>query len=192
VIRGFYGDNPRSSPDLARIVDVRHHARLTGLIASSGGTIACGGEGDEASRYLAPTVIVDPDLDAPIMNEEIFGPVLPIVSVASVDEAISFVTARPKPLALYVFSKSSELVDRVLARTSSGGVAVNHALVHILPETLPFGGVGASGMGAYHGRVGFDAFSHRKSVLRKGVKPDPSLLYPPYTDRAMKILRRLL
>ena len=191
VIRGFYGDNPRSSPDLARIVDVRHHARLTGLIASSGGTIACGGEGDEASRYLAPTVIVDPDLDAPIMNEEIFGPVLPVVSVASVDEAISFVTARPKPLALYVFSESSELVDRVLARTSSGGVAVNHALVHILPETLPFGGVGASGMGAYHGRVGFDAFSHRKSVLRKSVKPDPSLLYPPYSTLKERVIRRV-
>ena len=123
------------------------------------------------------------------MNEEIFGPVLPVVSVSSVDEAISFVNARPKPLALYIFSKAKETADRVLERTSSGGACVNHAVVHILPDGLPFGGVGPSGMGSYHGKSGFDVFSHHKSVVRKTTRPDPPLLYPPYGGWREKLVR---
>ena len=160
-----------------------------GLIGSSGGTVVCGGEGDSTSKYLAPTIIVDPALDSPIMTEEIFGPVLPVLSVDSVEEAIAFVNEREKPLALYVFSRDEAVADRVLARTSSGGACVNNVVVHILPDGLPFGGVGPSGMGSYHGKAGFDVFSHHKSVVRKPTRPDPSILYPPYTSLKEKIFR---
>ncbi len=188
-IAEFYGDNPKSSDDLGRVVNERHHERLTGLIAGGGGTVVCGGEADRASRYLAPTVIVDPDLDSPLMSDEIFGPVLPVVAVDSIEDAIAFVNDRDKPLALYVYSRSKEIADRVIARTSSGGVCVNHSVMHILPENLPFGGVGPSGMGAYHGKAGFDVFTHHKSVLRKPTFPDPRLLYPPYSSWKSKLVR---
>ena len=189
AIREFYGTDPKSTADLGRIVNERHHDRLTGLVAGSGGTVACGGQTDKASRYLAPTVVIDPDVESGLMTEEIFGPVLPIVSIDSVEEAIAFVNERPKPLALYVYSKSKEIADRVLARTSSGGACVNHSVMHILPETLPFGGVGPSGTGSYHGKAGFDTFSHHKSVLRKPTFPDPKLLYPPYAGWKAKLMR---
>ncbi len=189
AIGDFYGADPKSTKDLGRIVNERHHDRLTGLLKDGGGTVAIGGDADRATKFLAPTVVVDPDLDSGLMNAEIFGPVLPVVSVSSVDEAISFVNARPKPLALYIFSKAKETADRVLERTSSGGACVNHAVVHILPDGLPFGGVGPSGMGSYHGKSGFDVFSHHKSVVRKTTRPDPPLLYPPYGGWREKLVR---
>jgi aldehyde dehydrogenase (NAD+) len=178
----------QSSPDLARIINERHFARLQGLLDSAGGTIVSGGRTDAEQRYVEPTIIVDPDLDAPIMCEEIFGPLLPVLAVESIDEAIEFVNDRPKPLALYLFTGSSEIVDQVLAETSSGGACVNHTIMHISSPTMPFGGVGPSGMGSYHGKAGFDAFSHHKSVLLKPQKPDPKLMYPPYTDLKSKLI----
>ena len=192
AVREFYGASPRTSDSLSRIVSDRHLQRLKGLIESSGGTVVLGGESDDADRYLAPTLIVDPDLGAPIMQEEIFGPVLPIVAVDHLSEAIDFVTARPKPLALYLFSESDAAADRVQNETSSGGVCVNHTLLHITPSTVPFGGVGPSGMGAYHGKAGFDAFSHHKTMMTKPTRPDPKLLYPPYTSFKEKIIRKAL
>ena len=123
------------------------------------------------------------------MTEEIFGPILPIVSVADVPEAISFINERDKPLALYVFSKSSDTVDAVLNQTSSGGVCVNHTLLHFVPPELPFGGVGSSGMGRYHGKAGFDAFSNMKGVLSKPIAGENTLVYPPYTDAKQKLIR---
>ena len=192
AVREFYGASPRTSDSLSRIVSDRHLQRLKGLIESSGGTVVVGGESDDADRYLAPTLIVDPDLGAPIMQEEIFGPVLPIVAVDHLSEAIDFVTARPKPLALYLFSESDAAADRVQNETSSGGVCVNHTLLHITPSTVPFGGVGPSGMGAYHGKAGFDAFSHHKTMMTKPTRPDPKLLYPPYTSFKEKIIRKAL
>jgi len=126
------------------------------------------------------------------MTEEIFGPLLPVLAVESVDDAIAFVNERPKPLALYVFTSSSETADRVVNETSSGGACVNHTVLHIGSTALPFGGVGPSGMGAYHGKAGFDAFSHQKSVLVKPQRPDPPLLYPPYTSLKSKIIRRAM
>ncbi len=189
AIRTFFGADPEQSSDLGRIISPRHLDRLVGLVSGGGGTTVVGGDHDEATKYLAPTVIVDPDLESNLMTEEIFGPVLPIVSVVSVDEAIEFVNARPKPLALYVFTQSSTTADLLLRRTSSGGACVNHAVVHILPDGLPFGGVGPSGMGAYHGRTGFDAFSHHKSVVRKKTRPDMPLLYAPYGGWKERIVR---
>ncbi len=189
VLNEFYGADPKTTKDFGRIVSERHHGRLMGLLGSSGGNIVAGGVSDTSSRYIAPTIVADPDLTSDLMSEEIFGPILPVLSVDSVEEAISFVNDRPKPLALYIFSRDGAIVDRVLARTSSGGACVNSAVMHVLPESLPFGGVGPSGMGSYHGRSGFDVFTHHKSVVRKPPRPDPKLMYPPYTSIKEKIIR---
>jgi acyl-CoA reductase-like NAD-dependent aldehyde dehydrogenase len=188
----FYGADPKVSTDFGRVVNAQHLDRLRGLLESAGGTIAVGGTIDEDIRYVAPTIVVDPDLEAPIMAEEIFGPILPVLAVESMDEAVRFVNERPKPLALYVFSGSGDVVDDVLDRTTSGGACVNQTLIHILPSDLPFGGVGPSGMGAYHGQLGFDTFSHLRSVLYKPQKPDPKILYPPYTAFKDKLVHKVL
>lgn len=192
VLDEFLGADPKASPDYGRIINERHFARLKGLLDSSGGTVVAGGETDEATKYIAPTIIVDPDLDAPIMNEEIFGPLLPVLSVGSVDEAIDFVNDRPKPLALYIFSGSGDTSEQILQSTSSGGACVNHTILHMTSPVMPFGGVGPSGMGSYHGKAGFDAFSHHKSVLLKPQKPDPSLMYPPYTKLKETIIHKAM
>ncbi len=126
------------------------------------------------------------------MQQEIFGPLLPVLTVDSMDDAVDFVNAREKPLALYVFAEDAEAADRVLDSTSSGGACVNHVMLHITPPELPFGGVGESGTGRYHGRSGFDTFSNLKSVMKKPTKPDPSLLYPPYSGLKERLIRRFI
>ena len=190
AIDDFYGANPHTSESYGRIVSPRHFDRLNRLM--SGGTVALGGDTKEDERYISPTVLVDVDLNSPLMTEEIFGPLLPIVPVKSVDDAISFVTARPHPLALYVFAENKSVIDNVLARTTAGGVTVNGTLMHLTSPHLPFGGVGESGMGGYHGKSGVRLFQHMKPVLKRGTKLDPSLAYPPYTDKKAKIFRKVL
>ena len=190
AIGQFYGSDPSTSADLAQVVNERHAERLTKLLADHGGTVACGGEVNPTTRKLAPTVIVDPDPASPLMQEEIFGPILPVLAVDDVDEAIAFVNARPKPLALYAFTDDRSLSDRVIDRTSSGGVCVNHVMFHIGPPDLPFGGVGEAGHGRYHGQAGFDALSNLKPVYTRPVHPDLSLIYPPYTKLKTKLLTR--
>lgn len=192
VLHGFYGDDPRQSPDYARIVNDRHFDRIAGLLSSTGATVATGGETEHATRYVAPTVLTDVPVGDPVMDDEIFGPVLPVLSVSDIDDAVRFVNARPKPLALYVFTKAKETVERVLARTSSGGVGVNCTVVQLAIPGLPFGGVGESGMGAYHGRQGFETFSHRRAVLAKPTRPDPPVQYPPYTKAKEWVLKKML
>jgi len=192
AVREFNGPDQKATPDFSRIVNTNHHGRLCSLLDSAGGTVAFGGETDVDDRYIATTVVVDPDLDAPIMQEEIFGPLLPVLSVSSVDEAIEFINDRPKPLALYVFSSSDTTTERVIAETSSGGVCVNHTILHIGSPSLPFGGVGPSGIGAYHGRTSFDVFTHYKSVLSKPTKPDPKIMYPPYAGWKEKVMRKAM
>ena len=189
TIAKFRADQPDQS---LRIVNERQFDRLVSLLATTSGTIVTGGGSDRTKLYLEPTVIVDPAPDYPVMSDEIFGPILPIITVGSTDEAVAFVNARPKPLALYVFTASQDVGRELVDRMPSGGAVINHIAMHCLVPQLPFGGIGASGMGAYHGQWGFEALSHRRAVLSKPAKPDPGLLYPPYTDRAMKILRRLL
>ena len=130
--------------------------------------------------------------DAAVMSEEIFGPILPVLAVDDVDEAIRFVNDRDKPLALYAFSGSDRTLERIVDSTSAGGVTLNHVVLHLAAPSLPFGGVGPSGMGAYHGKAGFDVFTHRKPVLSKPTRPDPSLMYPPSTRWKQKILRKFL
>ena len=188
TIKQFYGADPQASSDYARIVNERHHDRLTKLLDS--GEVVSGGKADKKNRYIAPTVLRDVPATAPVMADEIFGPILPVLSVKDIEEAIRFINDRPKPLALYVFTKDKDVAERVLGQTSSGGACVNDCVTHLAPPDLPFGGVGASGMGAYHGKTSFDTFTHKKSVLDKG-SMDPPLRYPPYTDDKLKWVKRL-
>ncbi len=190
AVRDFFGDDPATSRDYGRIINERHHARLSKL--ASDGRAVCGGTGDASSRYLAPTILRDVTPESAVMQEEIFGPILPVLSVASVREAVNFITERDKPLALYVFTSDRETARRVLEETSSGGACVNDAITHLSVLDLPFGGVGESGMGAYHGRASFETFSHRKSVLDKSSHLDLPLRYPPYDDRKAKWIKRLM
>lgn len=193
AVTAFYGDDPRQSNDYARIVNERHHDRLTELLESGGyDATVIGGTRDRASRYLAPTVLAGVKPDAAVMDDEIFGPILPVLTVGDVDEAIRFVNDRPKPLALYVFSSDDNTLEHVVANTSAGGVTLNHAMLHLAVPELPFGGVGESGMGAYHGKSGFETFSHLKAVLDKPTRPDLALMYPPYTNFKKKILRKFM
>jgi aldehyde dehydrogenase (NAD+) len=174
-----------------RIVNTRQFDRLVALIESTTGSVRAGGHFDRSTLTIEPTIIVDPAPDDPVMADEIFGPVLPIISVDSTAAAISYVNQKPKPLALYVFTSSRKTAARLVDGIPSGGAVINHVAMHCLVAQLPFGGVGDSGMGAYHGRWGFEALSHRRAVLSKSAKPDPRLVYPPYTDRALKIMRKL-
>jgi len=182
----------KANPDYSLIVNEQHAARLQGLLADHGGVVAVGGDVDTAACYVEPTVVVDPNLDSKLMNEEIFGPILPVVTVESTNAAIEFVNRREKPLALYVFAEDHEASAEILDSTSSGGACVNHVVLHLTPPELPFGGVGQSGTGRYHGKSGFDAFSNLKSVLNKPTSPDPKFLYPPYTKSKERIIRKLL
>ncbi|MEN6474121.1 MAG: aldehyde dehydrogenase [Syntrophaceae bacterium] len=174
----FFGPDPFRSPDYARIVNERHFQRLERLLGQ--GDIIAGGHTDAVQRYIAPTIIADILPGHAIMQEEIFGPILPVLDYDDLDQAITFVNERPKPLALYFFSHDRAKQRRVLTRTSSGGVCINDALVHFASHTLPFGGVGDSGMGSYHGKAGFDTFTHYKPVVKNTLKLDPTLRYEPY------------
>jgi aldehyde dehydrogenase (NAD+) len=179
-----------SDPAL-RIVNERQFDRLASLIGTTSGTVVHGGGFDRTTLTIEPTVILDPPPDDPVMADEIFGPVLPILTTDSSDAAVAFVNAGSKPLALYVFTSSTQLGRDLVDRIPSGGAVINHVAMHCLVPQLPFGGVGASGMGAYHGRWGFEALSHRRAVLSKPAKPDPGLIYPPYSARALRIMRKL-
>jgi aldehyde dehydrogenase (NAD+) len=190
AIREFYGDDPKQSPDFARIINERHHARLTRLL--EGADVVTGGESDVSEKYVAPTILRNVRETDAVMQEEIFGPILPVISVPDVGAAIAFVNRGDKPLALYCFSTSESAQDRVLAETSAGGTTINHVWLHVGVPSLPFGGVGGSGTGAYHGRHSFETFSHRRGVLKKPTLSDPPLLFPPYAPWKLRWIRRLL
>jgi len=172
------------------IVTERQFNRLSSYLGT-GGEVVTGGGTNPARLTMQPTVVVDPPLDAPVMTEEIFGPILPVITVDSLDDAIAFVNARPKPLAAYLFTKAKAVRERFIREVPAGGMLVNHLIFQVSTARLPFGGVGPSGMGAYHGRYGFLEFSHAKSVMTKPTRPDlGKLIYPPYTDKAWKIARK--
>lgn len=165
AVEELYGSDPATSETYGRIVNERHFDRLSALLGS--GRVVTGGGTDRATKYIAPTVLADVDPQAPVMREEIFGPVLPVVTVAGLDEAIAFINDRDKPLALYAFTESEATRRRLAAETSSGGLGFGLPLAHLTVSDLPFGGVGESGMGNYHGRYSIETFSHRKAVLEK-------------------------
>jgi aldehyde dehydrogenase (NAD+) len=187
AITGFYGPNPQANPDYGRIVNKRHAERLVGLLES--GTLAHGGTVDIADRYIAPTVLTGVGADTPVMRDEIFGPILPIVTVAGLPEAIDFINARPKPLALYAFTEQAASRQALLDRTSSGSVAFNAVMIQLGVPSLPFGGVGPSGIGAYHGEHSIRTFSHERAVLRRLHGPDlTTMVHPPFAERKRMIL----
>ena len=181
VIQDTYGDDPAHSPDFSRLVSDRQFDRVAGLI--EGEEVAIGAQMNRANKFIAPTVLNNVSWDAPVMQDEIFGPVLPVLSYREIGDAIAQINARPKPLALYLFSRSQSLQDYVLASTSSGGVCINDVFLHVAIWGMPFGGVGDSGIGAYHGKTSFDTFSHMKSVLKKPFWLDIDWRYPPYAKK---------
>ncbi|XP_076838719.1 aldehyde dehydrogenase family 3 member B1 [Brachyhypopomus gauderio] len=187
----FYGSEPRQSVDFGRIVTDRHWDRLTALLAKSQGRVVIGGDSSKEDKYFAPTVIVDLDTSDALMQEEIFGPIMPIITIESLDQGISIINRMEKPLALYAFSDDSKIVTTVLERTSSGGFCSNDGIVHMTIPTLPFGGVGASGMGSYHGRWTYETFSHRRACMLRswGLERIGMLRYPPYTESNLGWLR---
>jgi len=175
----FYGTDPQRSPDYGRIVSPHHFDRLTRLLGE--GTIHHGGQHDRDDLFIAPTILTDVPLAAPVLQEEIFGPILPVLEVDGVEQAIAHVNARPHPLGLYVFARDGAVADRILEATSSGDAAINDCAVQPIIRELPFGGVGSSGMGKYHGQWGFRAYTNARGVLHRGTGLDPSLRYPPYS-----------
>ncbi|MFQ3196871.1 MAG: aldehyde dehydrogenase (NAD+) [Paraglaciecola sp.] len=186
----FYGPCVKDSEDYGRIVNHRHFLRLSGYL--QGQNIVCGGETDEANLYIAPTIILDPALDGPLMEQEIFGPILPIVTLDDINQSIPFVNKRSKPLALYVYTQDKAFENAVLHNTSAGSIGVNDGFMFMVNPNLPFGGVGNSGMGSYHGQFGFDTFSHLKTVMKRSFKFDSSLRYPPYSKFKLAMLKKLL
>jgi len=184
TIREFYGDDPQQSPDYGRVINGRNFDRLVALLGS--GKAAVGGQSDAADLYIAPTVLVDVAVDSPIMQEEIFGPILPVLEVASVEAVVEWINSRPSPLGLYVFAEDNAVVDRILAATRSGDAEVNDCAIHPLFPELPFGGVGNSGMGKYHGHWGFEAFTNARGVLHHSTLVDPGVRYPPYAKHGLE------
>ena len=189
AITEMFGDDPSQSESYGRIVNERHFERITGLIES--GHVAVGGQTDAGDLYIAPTVLSDVPTDSPVMREEIFGPVLPIVLIDGLEEAMRFVRSGDKPLAAYIFTKDKAAEERFLNKVSSGSACVNDTMMFMAVHELPFGGVGPSGMGNYSGEYGFKTFSHFKPVMRRGWWPDPDIRYAPYTDRKFSLLRKL-
>jgi aldehyde dehydrogenase (NAD+) len=177
-IMAFYGENPVVSGDYARIVNMAHFTRLKGLMGQ--GDIVAGGQVVENERYIAPTIIDNVRPEYKIMEAEIFGPILPVLVYENLSDAISFVNSRPKPLSLYFFSNDPLNQKRILKETSSGGVCINDAMIHVASHLLPFGGAGNSGMGSYHGKAGFDTFTHYKSIVKNTLRFDIPLRYAPY------------
>ncbi|MBP7050017.1 MAG: aldehyde dehydrogenase [Phycisphaerae bacterium] len=186
----FYGADPQQSQDYGRIINERHFDRLNDLMKE--GRVILGGKVDRQRLYISPTLIGDVPEDGRIMEEEIFGPLLPVLEFADVSEALTLINRKPKPLALYVFSRSRDLQNRIISETSSGGVCVNDTVIHLTAPALPFGGVGKSGFGRYHGKAGFDALSNHKSVLRQTLLFDIPGRFPPTSEKDLRILRRML
>ncbi|XP_064208916.1 aldehyde dehydrogenase family 3 member A2b [Anguilla rostrata] len=188
-VKEFYTEDPKACEDYGRMINQRHFSRVLGLM--EGSTVALGGQSDEAQCYIAPTILRDVQPDSKVMQQEIFGPLLPIVTVSGLEEAIRFINAREKPLALYVFSQDNKLIKRVISETSSGGVLGNDCLVHFSVSALPFGGVGNSGMGSYHGKHSFDQLSHLRGCLIKslGMEGVNKMRYPPHTAQKLSWAR---
>lgn len=191
AVTSFYGENPKASPDFARIISDRHWARVEKLLHK--GKIVFGGEVDPRTRYIAPTLIDGISPRDPVMQEEIFGPIIPVITISSLDDAINFINERPKPLALYLFTGSRKTRKRVISETSYGGGCVNDTLMHFANGHIPFGGVGNSGMGSYHGKGTFDTFTHYKSVYRGLTFFDNGFLrYAPYKSIMEMIIKSVL
>lgn len=189
-IKEFYGENPKDSPEYGRIINEKGFNRLIAFL--EGGRIIYGGDYDQAELYLEPTILECGDLDVPIMQEEIFGPILAILSYRDIKEVVEVIRINRYPLALYLFTEDERVEDYILNKVEFGGGCINNTLLHILNPNMPFGGVGNSGMGRYHGKYSFDTFTHYRSVLKTNNKIDNPLRYPPYSDRKVRLVKRLM
>jgi len=191
-LKSWYGEDIQKNADLARLVNANHFKRLVKLLDGTKGKVAVGGERDSEDLFISPTLVVNVDENDVLMNDEIFGPILPFVTVGSKEEALRFIKKRPKPLALYVFTKSTPTQDYFINNTSSGAICCNDVVVQNAWEGLAFGGVGDSGMGRYHGRYSYETFTHEKSVVirnfSKAGEAMSAVRYPPYTSRNMRII----
>ena len=185
----FYGPSPQRSKDYARIINQNHFERLIKYLED--GTVLFGGEHDKKDLYISPTLLSDVKQSAPVMQDEIFGPILPIFEFETMEDVIDRIRSKPKPLSLYLFTNDRSVLEAVLRNTSSGGVCINDTVSHIVGSGLPFGGVGESGFGNYHGKASFDTFTHPKSVLRRSFSFDARMKYPPYQVELKKIKRIL-
>ncbi|XP_018364387.1 PREDICTED: aldehyde dehydrogenase, dimeric NADP-preferring isoform X1 [Trachymyrmex cornetzi] len=195
ILHEWYGDNPRENPDLARIISDKHYQRLVNYLSDKS-KIAVGGDVNPAEKFISPTVLVNVKPTDPIMQEEIFGPLLPIININNAYEAINFINSRESPLVLYVFSTSKGVQDLIIDQVSSGAVCVNDTVLQYAVESLPFGGVGYSGIGAYHGKFTFDTFTHKKGCLIRNYNKIAEIIaksrFPPYSDANLKLLQLLV
>lgn len=189
----LYGKEIKKNPDFGRIVNERHMERLQKILEQDAKYLFCGGEADTLQRYIEPAILdLGKDQNAASMQEELFGPILPVLSYHKLEDAVRFVNKRAKPLALYLFTKKRSAEKFVLERVSSGGVCVNDTISHLINPDLPFGGVGASGMGQYHGKYSFDTFTHEKSVFYKPADWNLPVCYPPFTKGKMNLVKFFL
>jgi aldehyde dehydrogenase (NAD+) len=190
AITDFYGDEPRLSPDYPRIVNINQFKRLETLL--DGSSVWSGGNLDQGERYIAPTILRGVTPASPVMQSEIFGPLLPVIAYADLSEALAIIHNGHEPLALYLFSSDRDVQQRVVRHSRSGGVCINDLLFQAALHNLPFGGLGHSGFGAYHGKAGFDTFSFQRTLMHRSLYPDPDLRYPPYSSTKFGLLKRLV
>ncbi len=188
--KDFFGENPQQSPDYGRIINERHFMRLSRMLEK--GTVLMGGQTDISNLYIAPTLLDSVSVEDVVMQEEIFGPILPVITYEKLDDAIKLVNSRNKPLALYIFSEDKMYQERILNEVSSGNASINECLMHVAQFELPFGGVGESGIGAYHGKLSFETFSHMKGVLKKSTITDLKQRFPPYTEGGTNLIKKMI
>jgi aldehyde dehydrogenase (NAD+) len=196
VVEEFYGEDPKASVDYARVINESHFDRLTSMLDAAlshpESRLLFGGAHDRKERYIAPTAVRLSGWHTALMEEEIFGPLLPVITYSSLPVAISELQNRPHPLALYLFTSSRQVQDQVTRAIRFGGGSINETILHLVNPNLPFGGVGTSGIGSYHGKRSFDAFTHEKSILSHATWLDLPLKYPPYTKKALGVIKRLM
>lgn len=189
-MKEFFSADPLSSPDYGKMINQRHFDRVSAYLKD--GKIQVGGQVNKDELYIAPTLMTDASFDAPVMRDEIFGPILPIFTYNNLDDILAHFRTQPKPLALYIYSTNREIHNKVLAETTSGGVAINDSITQFVSMNLPFGGVGNSGMGRYHGHYGFETFSHHRAIMKQTNLIDLKLKYPPVTEKTVKLLKSIL
>ncbi|MDD4848179.1 MAG: aldehyde dehydrogenase family protein, partial [Bacteroidales bacterium] len=188
-IQNMFGENPQESPDFPRIVSHKAMERLEKLIHN--GRLVCGGDFDAEKRYIAPTIFDEIQPEDPIMQEEIFGPLMPVMTFTDITEVVEYLHQNEKPLAFYYFTKNRKKAKKILGETTSGGGVINDTIIHVANSKMPFGGVGNSGMGNYHGKFGFDTFSHQRAVAWSSSYIDIPLKYAPYQNR-VNLVRKFM
>ncbi|XP_058199345.1 aldehyde dehydrogenase family 3 member F1-like isoform X2 [Rhododendron vialii] len=192
-IKKVFGEDPKETNSIARIINKNHLMRLKNLLDEPlvKASIVYGGSIDEDHLFIEPTILVDPPLKAAIMNEEIFGPLLPIITLEKIEDSIEFIKSRPRPLTIYAFTKNEKLKGRLISETSSGSLIFNDTIIQYVADSIPFGGVGESGFGRYHGKFSFDTFTHEKAVMKRNFLTDVWFRLPPWNDHKLELFRSI-